>query len=479
MAKGLNYINGEWVAGDQFTENINPSDLSDVIGRYARATKEQTVCAITAAQSAAADWGHASAQLRAELLDKVGTEILKRRTELGRLLSREEGKPLADAIGEVERAGWIFKFFSGEALRTPGEKLPAIRSNTEVDIVREPLGPIGIITPWNFPIAIPAWKVAPALAFGNTVVLKSADLVPASANELAKIIHQVGFPQGVFNLVNGQGSVVGETILADERIQAVSFTGSVGVGRHVAATMVGRMAKVQLEMGGKNPLVVLNDADLDNAVDTAVQGAFYQTGQRCTASSRIIVQEGILPRFVAAFKEKTKSLVVGHALEPQTQIGPVASEAQLLQNEKYIQVGIDEGATLLCGGERLTKNTAGYFFSPAIFADCHNSMRICQEEIFGPIVSLIPVKTYEEALDIANDTRFGLSAGICTTSLKHAAHFKQHSKAGMVMVNCPTAGVDFHAPFGGRQASSYGPREQGRYAVEFYTTVKTTYTKYK
>src|SRR5690625_96497 len=296
MAKGLNYINGEWVAGDQFTENINPSDLSDVIGRYARATKEQTVCAITAAQSAAADWGHASAQLRAELLDKVGTEILKRKTELGRLLSREEGKPLADAIGEVERAGWIFKFFSGEALRTPGEKLPAIRSNTEVDIVREPLGPIGIITPWNFPIAIPAWKVAPALAFGNTVVLKSADLVPASANELAKIIHQVGFPQGVFNLVNGQGSVVGETILADERIQAVSFTGSVGVGRHVAATMVGRMAKVQLEMGGKNPLVVLNDADLDNAVDTAVQGAFYQTGQRCTASSRIIVQEGILPR---------------------------------------------------------------------------------------------------------------------------------------------------------------------------------------
>jgi alpha-ketoglutaric semialdehyde dehydrogenase len=471
-----NFIGGDWVAGAETARNINPSDLSDVIGEYARADRAQADAAIGAARAAFPAWSMSSVQDRANLLDAVGNTILARKDELGRLLSREEGKTLPEGIGEVVRAGQIFKFFGGEALRLAGEKIQSIRPGVDVEVTREPLGVIGIITPWNFPVAIPAWKIAPALCYGNCVVFKPAELVPGSAWALSEIIIKAGIPAGVFNLVMGRGSVVGETIINDRRVDAISFTGSVATGRAIAAKAIARMAKLQLEMGGKNPLVVLDDADLAVAVNCAVNGAFFSTGQRCTASSRLIVGANIHDRFVAALSERLGSLKVDDALTPGTDIGPVVDETQLKQNLDYIGIGQREGAKLAYGGEMLKRAKQGHYLAPALLTEATNAMRTSREEIFGPVASVIRVKDYDEALAVANDTDFGLSAGIVTTSLKHASHFKRESQAGMVMVNLPTAGVDYHVPFGGRKGSSYGPREQGRYAREFFTVVKTAYT---
>ena len=470
-----NYIDGQWVAGNNYQANVNPSDLSDVVGEYAQADAAQVQAAIAAARKAFPAWSTSGIQARADALEKVGLEILARREELGALLAREEGKTLPEAIGEVARAGNIFKFFAGECLRQAGETLQSVRPGVSVEVTREPLGVIGLITPWNFPIAIPAWKIAPALAYGNCVVIKPADLVPGCAWAIAEIISRSGFPAGVFNLVMGKGREVGEAIVSDKRVDGVSFTGSVGVGRGIANTCVNRGAKVQLEMGGKNPQIILDDANLDTAVELATQSAFYSTGQRCTASSRIIVTEGIYDRFVEAMIQRIKKIKVGSALEQGVDVGPVVSQAQLDQDLRYIALGQEEGARLACGGERVSCTTEGYFLAPTLFVDSTVDMRISREEIFGPVANVVRVKDYDEALAMANDTEFGLSAGICTTSLKYANHFKRHSQAGMVMVNLPTAGVDYHVPFGGRKGSSYGPREQGRYAQEFYTTVKTTY----
>ncbi len=471
-----NFIAGEWVAGADASRNINPSDLSDVVGEYARSDRGQADAAIAAARSAFPAWSMSSVQDRANLLDAVGTAILARKDELGRLLAREEGKTLPEGVGEVARAGQIFKFFGGEALRLAGEKIASVRPGVDVEVTREPLGVIGIITPWNFPIAIPAWKIAPALCYGNCVVFKPADLVPGSAWALADIIVKAGVPPGVFNLVMGRGSVVGETMIGDRRIDAISFTGSVATGRSIAAKAIARMAKIQLEMGGKNPLVVLDDADLPTAVNCAVNGAFFSTGQRCTASSRLIVGAGIHDRFVAALGERLAKLKIDDALAAGTDIGPVVDETQLKQDLEYIGIGKSEGARLAYGGEVLERPKKGYYLSPALLTGATNAMRTSREEIFGPVASVIRVKDYEEALAVANDTDFGLSAGIVTTSLKYASHFKRASQAGMIMVNLPTAGVDYHVPFGGRKGSSYGPREQGRYAQEFFTVVKTAYT---
>jgi alpha-ketoglutaric semialdehyde dehydrogenase len=409
------------------------------------------------------------------MLDKIGTEILARKDELGTLLSREEGKTKPEGIGEATRAGYLFKFFAGEVVRQAGEVLPSVRPGIKVEITREPVGVVGIITPWNFPIAIPAWKIAPALAYGNCVVFKPADLVPACAWALAEIIARAGVPAGVFNLVMGRGSVVGEVLSTAPEVDAVSFTGSAAVGRRVAQNCAARLAKVQLEMGGKNPQVVLDDADLDIAVNVSIQSAFFSTGQRCTAASRLIATTGIHDRFVKALTEKMRALKVDDALKDGTDIGPVVDPQQLKQNLHYIELGRKEGAKLVAGGERLKRGAEGYYLEPALFTDTTAQMTINREEIFGPIASVIRVKDYDEALAVANDTPYGLSSGIATTSLKYAEHFKRNSAAGMVMVNLPTAGVDYHVPFGGRKASSYGPREQGRYAVEFYTAVKTAY----
>ena len=361
-------------------------------------------------------------------------------------------------------------------MRLAGEKIASVRPKIDVEITREPVGVVGIITPWNFPIAIPAWKIAPALAYGNCAVFKPADLVPAMAHALAEIIVRAGIPSGVFNLVMGRGSVVGEAMLNHADVSAVTFTGSVATGRKVAAACVGGMKKFQLEMGGKNPLVVLDDAELPIAVECAVNGAYFSTGQRCTASSRLIVTEGIHDRFIAALSERLGQLVVDDAVKAGTHIGPVVDQSQLDQNLSYLEIGRGEGAKLALGGERLSRGTPGFYMAPALFTDVTPSMRVAREEIFGPVAVALRARDYDEALAMANDTPFGLASGICTTSLKYATHFKRNAEAGMVMVNLPTAGVDYHVPFGGRKGSSYGPREQGRYAAEFYTTVKTAYT---
>ncbi len=471
-----NYIAGEWVAASpSWAPNRNPSDLSDVIGEYAQADAEQTNAAVAAAKRAFSTWSISSIQDRANILDQVGSVILARKDEIGKLLAREEGKTLPEGIGETARAGHIFKFFAGEALRLAGEKLPSVRPGVDVEITREPVGVVGLITPWNFPIAIPAWKIAPALAFGNTVVFKPAQWTPGCAWHLADILASAGIPPGVFNLVMGSGSVVGETLVNHPDVTAISFTGSMETGREIARKAVSRMAKFQLEMGSKNPLVVLDDADVATAVNVAVQGAYFSTGQRCTASSRLIVTEGIHNRFVEALTSRLGSLRVDNALTQGTEMGPVVERPQLDQDLEYIAVGQKEGARLAFGGERLQRSTDGYYLAPTLFVEADNAMRISREEIFGPVACVIRAKDYDEALAIANDTETGLSSGIVTTSLKYATHFQRHAQAGMVMVNLPTAGVDYHVPFGGRKASSYGPREQGRYAAEFYTTVKTTY----
>jgi alpha-ketoglutaric semialdehyde dehydrogenase len=476
MAQFKNYVAGEWIESPQVNKNVNPADLSDVIGEYARADRALVERAIEAATAAFPKWSMSGLQERSDMLDRIGTEILARKEELGKLLTREEGKTLADGIGEATRAGAIFKFFAGEVLRYGGEKIPSVRPGVEVEMTREPLGVIGLITPWNFPIAIPAWKIAPALAYGNCIVFKPADLVPGSAWALTEIISRAGLPPGVFNLVMGPGSVVGDTIAKSPLVHGVSFTGSVSVGGNVRNLVATRGGRIQLEMGGKNPLVVLDDADLGTAVGTAVNGAFFQTGQRCTASSRIIVTQGIHDKFVNAMAERMQKLVVGNGLEPKTEIGPVVSQQQLDQDLSYVKIARDEGGTLKLGGERLNRPTQGYYMAPALFTDTHNKMRINREEVFGPVASVVRVKDFEEALEVANDTEFGLSSGIVTSSLKYASAFKRRSQAGMVMVNLPTAGVDYHVPFGGRKGSSYGPREQGAYAREFYTIVKTAYT---
>ncbi|MFP5481335.1 MAG: aldehyde dehydrogenase family protein [Alphaproteobacteria bacterium] len=472
MDQFANKIGADWRDGE-LLPNRNPSDPGDVIGLFARATAEDTREAIAAARAALPAWARMVPHARGQILRRASDLMLARKDALGRALSREEGKTLAEGVGEVTRAAQILDFFAAETVRIPGESLASLRPGVEVTVRREPVGVVGIITPWNFPIAIPAWKIAPALAYGNTVVFKPAELVPHSAWSLVSILHEAGLPDGVLNLICGPGAVVGEEIATNPVVDAVSFTGSVATGRRLAATCAGRFCKVQLEMGGKNPLVILDDADLPQAVECAVNGAFFSTGQRCTASSRLIVTEGIHDRFVTAMRERMGQLRVGNALDPATQIGPVVDPKQLETDLGYLTLARQEGATLAAGGEVI--GTSGHFLTPALLTEATNSMRSSREEIFGPVASVIRVRDFDEALATANDTDFGLTAGICTNSLKHVQIFKAQARAGMVMVNLPTAGVDFHVPFGGTKGSSYGAREQGRAAVEFYTTVKTSY----
>ncbi len=470
-----NLIGGQWSDGEG-APNVNPSNTDEVVGIYAHASKQDTLEAIAAAKAAAVGWSRSGLMQRHAVLRAAADEIFARKEELGRLLSREEGKTLPEGIGETVRAGQIFEFYAGEALRLSGETVPSVRPGVGVEITREPVGVVGIITPWNFPVAIPAWKMAPAICYGNCVVIKPAGLVPGCTWALVDILHRAGLPKGVLNLVMGKGASVGQTMLDSADINAISFTGSQATGERVAKASIEHGRKFQLEMGGKNPMVVLDDADLDNAVECALNGAFFSTGQRCTASSRLIVTKGIHDRFVDALTQRVKALKVGDALERDTQIGPVVDQSQLAQDEDYIKIGENEGARLAAGGRRLSGETPGFFLQPALFTQANNSMRIAREEIFGPVACVIEVNDYDEALAVANDTEFGLSSGICTTSLKHATDFKRNAEAGMVMVNLPTAGVDFHVPFGGTKGSSYGAREQGRYAAEFFTTVKTAYT---
>ena len=469
------FIGGERVTANTPNSSVNPSNTDDVVARFPNGGAAEVDRAVAAAKDAFPAWAKASPEVRADLLDKVAATIFARANELGELLAREEGKTRAEGIGETLRAARIFRYFAGEALRRHGQTLESTRPGLDVATYREALGVVGLITPWNFPIAIPAWKAAPALAFGNTVVLKPANITPAVASALTEIIAEAGAPAGVFNLVLGRGDV-GRAISAHKDIAAVSFTGSQQVGAQVGVAAMARQARVQMEMGGKNPLVVLADADLDKAVAIAADGGFFQTGQRCTASSRVIVEDAIHDRFVAALAEKAKGLKVGPALAEGTQVGPASSDSQFEQNMNYVGIATGEGGRIAAGGDVVKADTPGYFMQPTLIADTAPEMRINCEEVFGPVVSTVRAKNYEEALEIANRGDFGLSAGIVSNSAKHIRDFRKNIRAGMVMVNLPTAGVDYHVPFGGTRGSSYGPREQGFAAVEFYTQVKTVYT---
>lgn len=469
------WINGEKVSAGRPGESLNPSDTREVIARTPDGGEAEVDAAVNAARAAFTGWSEASPEIRSDVLDRASSLLFERREAVGRLLSREEGKTLAEGIGETVRAARIFRYFGGEALRLHGQNLMSVRPGVEIQTYRQAVGVYGLITPWNFPIAIPAWKMAPALAFGNTVVIKPAGLTPATAEALVAILHEAGLPNGVVNMVIGRGRV-GQAIVDHPGVDGLSFTGSQGVGAGVALGAVKRQARVQLEMGGKNPLIVLDDADLDRAVQIALDGSFFATGQRCTASSRLIVQDGIHDRFVEALAERVAALRVGDALDPETQIGPAVSEDQMETSYRYLEVARSEGGRVVTGGQRLQLEKPGWYVQPTLIADTEAGMRINNEEVFGPVASTIRVKNYDEALEIANGVEFGLSAGIVTGSLKHARDFQQRARAGMVMVNLPTAGVDYHVPFGGSKASSYGAREQGFAAAEFFTQTKTAYS---
>lgn len=469
------YMNGRWQPGASTIENHNPSDASDMIGLYAQANGDQLQEALAAARAAQPIWAAAGIQKRHDVLMAIGTELMTRAAEIGTMVSREEGKPLAEGKGEVYRAGQFFTYFAADCLRNQGDFAESVRPGIEIDVRREPLGVVAIISPWNFPIATPAWKIAPALAFGNAVIWKPANLTPASAVLMTEIIARQDIPAGLFNLLPGSGAEIGQQLIESPDIDGISFTGSVPVGRGIAAAAMANMTKVQMEMGSKNPMVIMDDCDLDLAVIHAANAAFGGTGQKCTAASRLIVHDTIHDAFVEKLIAAARAMKVGHALHEGTQLGPVVSTSQLQQNLDYIAVGKAEGAELLTGGCLVETGFSGNYMAPAVFAGTRNDMRINREEMFAPITCVIRVGSYAEALATANDSPFGLTAGIMTRSLSRANHFRANVRAGCVMVNLPTAGTDYHVPFGGRGASSFGPREQGRYAAEFYTAVKTAY----
>ncbi len=470
---GRNYIDGQWRDTGNYSETINPSDLNEVVGRYAGSTPDLAEEALDAARRALPGWRSFNPQARADLLRKAGDAIQAQAQTIGTLLSREEGKTLAEGVGEAVRAAQVFHYYAGEVLRHPGQWYPSLRDGLNVVVSYEPVGVVSAITPWNFPIAIPAWKTAAALAFGNTMVLKPSEFTPGCAILLTEILEQVGLPKGVFNLVMGDGRALGSTLISGA--DAVSFTGATPTGRKIVELAAPTMTKVQLELGGKNPFVVLDDADLDVAVSAAAQGTWGQTGQRCTGSERIIVTRRIYDAFVERLVKEVSSLRVGHALDADTQIGPVANQPQFNKNLEAIAAAKAEGAELAFGGTPVEGRTPGLYLAPALFLNTTNSMTLNREEVFGPVAGVIKVEDLDEAIAVANDCELALSSGIATTNLTHAERFRRASKAGLVVVNAPTAGVDYHVPFGGRPPSGYGGREQGQGAAEFFTEMKTSY----
>ncbi len=473
-----NLIAGEWKDSDEVSENINPSDTSDVISTFYRGTYNHIFDTINFAKDVQKDWAKSSIYLRQEILNDITEKLLANKDYYGEIIAREAGKPIKEATDEVVKSAEFFAYFAAEAIRHKGAFMDSPRDSVDIEVINEPVGVIGVITPWNYPLAIAAWKIAPALAYGNSVILKPSSQTPAIAYILAKIIDTTKLPKGVFSLVFGKGGVIGNALAESKKVQAITFTGSVAVGHELAKRSITSMTKLQLEMGSKNSLIILDDANINTAVDAAIKGAYNANGQKCTSCSKLIVTEGIYKRFIELFKTKMKSLVVGNAMNPSSQIGPCIDKKQLDANLEYIKLGQEEGATLVCGGEAIKAETDGYYFTPALFIDGKSSMRINQEEMFAAIACVIKVKDYDEAIEVLNDTEFGLSGGIITNDLKRAMQFKHDAEIGNVMINLPTAGMDNHVPFGGRKGSSYGSREKSYAASDFYTTTKTAYIKY-
>ncbi|MBX6753120.1 MAG: aldehyde dehydrogenase family protein [Thermorudis peleae] len=474
-----NYIGGEWVepSGNEVRPDENPADTREILGLFPRSTAEDVNRAVEAAAEAFKTWRRTSGPQRSAILHKAANILEQRAQEIGEALTREEGKTIGEGVGEVLRGVAILRFFAGEPVRPIGEVFSATNPETFLWAERVPLGVVGVITPWNFPVAIPLWKLAPCIAYGNTAVFKPAELTPLTAHLITEVFIEAGLPAGVLNLVHGSGSVVGEAIARHPKVNAITFTGSGTVGRHVYQVASERGAKVQLELGGKNPVIIADDADLDFAVEIVTSGAFRSTGQKCTATSRVIVLEPVLKAFTEKLVERARSLRVGPGIRPDTYMGPLVSEDQREKVLQYIEIGKQEGAKLLTGGTALSEGeyAYGYYVAPTVFADVEPQMRIAQEEIFGPVVGILRARTLDEAIAIANSVRYGLSASIVTRDIRKAFYFAREIEAGVVHINSETAGAEPHVPFGGMKESSSFSREQGRAAMEFFTQVKTVY----
>src|SRR5438445_12599 len=475
-----NYINGEWVGGAKTFENRNPANTDEIVGMFARGTAQDVTDAAAAAAAALSAWSAMPAPARGNLLFKAADIMDRKFDQLAADMTREEGKTLPEAKGEVRRAINILRYFAGEGSRLPGILVPSGRDRVHMFAIRKPIGVIGLITPWNFPSAIPAWKVAPALICGNTVVLKPASAAPLSAWRIVEALHEAGVPKGVVNFVAGSGGELGQALVDAKPLKAISFTGSCQIGQWLHAEASKRRLRIQLEMGGKNPTIVLADADFGSAVENVVNASFFSTGQKCTATSRVIVEEAIYDRFVSALVERTRKLRVGDGMQPGIDIGPAVDEAQLHTVLEYIEIGKKEAGAPKIGGNRLSADglSKGYFVEPTIFADVTEKMRIAQEEIFGPVLAVMRAKDFSDAMRIANNIPFGLSASIQTTNLSRVFEFVYSMEAGLLTVNLPSAGVEYQLPFGGSKESSFGPKEQGPAAMEFYSDYKTIYLKY-
>jgi len=477
----LNYINGEWVASNtgKTAESLNPSNKDEVVGSYQMSSENDLDQAVLAARKAQKGWRKFSGSARGDFLFKVAN-ILEERIEIvAQAMTNEMGKTFAEAKGETARGVAILRYYAGEGMRPVGDVIPPTDSSALMFTTRVPLGVIGVVTPWNFPVAIPIWKMAPALIYGNTVVIKPASDTAVTCARVIECFHLAGLPEGVINMVTGSGSVIGQGLAEHPEVDGITFTGSNTVGKQIGRAALDRGIKYQLEMGGKNPVIVTNDADLDLAVDATISGGLKSTGQKCTATSRVIVQKGVYEEFKEKLLKKVAEITVGNGMEASSWMGPVASENQLNNVLSYIEKGKAEGAKLVYGGNRIAKSetTNGYFVEPTVFDEVTPNMTIAREEIFGPVLALMQVDTVEEALVMANDSEYGLSASIFTTKISNMLEFINEMDAGLVRINAESAGVELHAPFGGMKQSSSHSREQGRAAIEFYTSIKTVYVK--
>ena len=474
-----NYINGEWVSGDTF-ENRNPANTDEVVGLHVKGTAADVAAAADAAAAAGPGWANMAGPARGNLLYKVADILDRKFDQLGAEMTREEGKTLPEAKGEVRRAINIFRYFAGEGSRMPGMLVPSERDRVHMFALRKPIGVTGLVTPWNFPIAIPAWKLAPALICGNTVVLKPASASPLSAWRIVEACHEAGIPKGVVNFLTGSGGELGSALVNAKPLKAISFTGSCDVGNWLHGEASKRRLRIQLEMGGKNPTIVLADCDFNSAVENTVNAAFFSTGQKCTATSRVIVEDPIYDRFVTALVERTKKLKVGNGMEAGIDIGPAVDKSQLETNLRYIEIGRKELGEPLCGGNRITGGAydKGFFIEPTVFSEVTESMTLAQEEVFGPVLAVMRAKDFEDAMRIANNIPFGLSASVQTMNISRVFEFIYRMEAGLLTVNLPSAGVEYQLPFGGTKDSSFGPKEQGPAAMDFYSDYKTVYLKY-
>lgn len=475
-----NYINGEWVESGSTFENRNPANTDEVVGVFAKGRARDIDDAAEAAAAALPGWANTSGPARGNILYKAADILDRKFDQISAEMTREEGKTLPEAKGEVRRSINIFRYFAGEGSRQPGVVVPSERERVHMFAFRKPVGVVGMVTPWNFPSAIPAWKLAPALAYGNTVVIKPASAAPLSAWRIIEALHEAGLPKGVVNFVAGSGGELGNALIQAKPLKAISFTGSCEVGNWLHGEASKRRLRIQLEMGGKNPTIVLADADFNSAVENVANAAFFSTGQKCTATSRAIVEDAIYDRFLAALVERTRKLKVGDGMQPDVHIGPCVDEGQMKTVLRYIEIGRKENGAPKIGGNRLTGGSydKGYFVEPTIFADVTEQHTIAQEEIFGPVLAVMRAKDFEDAMRIANNIPFGLSSSIQTTNLSRVFDYIYRSEAGLLTVNLPSAGVEYQLPFGGTKDSSFGPKEQGPAAVEFYTDYKTVYLKY-